>query len=67
VGQADSAAPEADVWVVAVNGEPWWETVVDGITLRDRSGIRLQEARTKMAQPQEGPSGSHLGSQFLRL
>ena len=50
VGKADSAVREADMYVVNINGEPWWEMVVNGITLRDRSGLKLQEARARLLE-----------------
>jgi hypothetical protein len=32
------------MWVVNVNGEPVWETVVGNVVLRARSGQQLQQA-----------------------
>ena len=46
--QADLEAPEADMYVVNINGEPWWEAIVSGIVLRNRSGIRLQAAKAEV-------------------
>ena len=50
VGKADSVLQELnEMYVVSINGEPWWETIVNGVTLRDRSGRKLQEARASQS------------------
>jgi len=49
VVQADLEAQGADMWVVNIDGQPWWETIVNGVTLRSPSGARLAAVRKTLA------------------